>query len=200
MTIDKRVHRLLGFGLGGFWADVFEVDGKAYKLFRSRPEIPPYQMREGRERIFHSQVEAYRRLEYSDPWLAGHAATFYGSCSIDDVIDESGKSVQEEYLLDCCYALEVLDPGEQDKRTLLYRNEVKLTRIKALTLSPAGAGYPSHLKHLAEAEERFTKLGIYTYDASVFFSTDREKFKFIDFDCGEYYTALYHPRLGGIAA
>ena len=31
ITIDKRVHRLLGFG--GVYADVFEIVDNAYKLF-----------------------------------------------------------------------------------------------------------------------------------------------------------------------
>src|SRR5215467_6586061 len=109
MIIDKRVHHLLGSR--GVWADVFQVNTRAFKLFHSGPEVPPYQLREGRERRFSCQIEAYQRITDQDSWLAAHTATFYGSCLIDDVIAENGSSIKANYLLHCCYSMEVSDLG-----------------------------------------------------------------------------------------
>jgi len=178
MVIDKRVHRQLGWR--GVYADVFEIGGKAYKLFLSRPEVPPRQTREGRKRIFHSQVDAYERIEKCDAWLAAHTPEFYGTCSIQDVIGDSGEIVNENYLLDCCYAMGVLDLGERDTDTGLYRNEAKLAGLFSFS-----AGYAPHLKHLEEAETRFKSLQINTSDASVCFPNDPARFKVFDFDSAD---------------
>jgi hypothetical protein len=168
MIIDMNVNRLLGSGV---YADVFELDGRAYKLFRSRPEVPPRQTREGRRRVFQSQCEAFRLLSHN-LWLQSHAADFYGVCIIDEVIDKIGLSVKSGYLLDCCYILELLDPGEGDPETGLFRNEAKVDVL-------------AH-GHLREAVARFADLGISTLDSSVFFQADSEKFKFIDIEMDNY--------------
>jgi hypothetical protein len=172
MVIDKRVHRNLGSR--GVYADVFELDGKAYKLFLSGPDSPPRQTRAGRKRVFESQCEAFRSLS-KDPWLQGHAATFFGNCTIDDVIGADGTSVKHDYLLDCCYSLELLDLGEVVQETGLYRNESKAW--------PAGYDDRWYMK---EARARFKALGISTLDASVVFPNDPEAFKFIDFEIENY--------------
>ena len=65
--------------------------------------------------MFESQCEAFRSLS-KDPWLQSHAATFFGNCTIDDVIGEDGVSVSDCYLLDCCYSLELLDLGRLTKK------------------------------------------------------------------------------------
>jgi hypothetical protein len=173
MVIDKRIHRNLG--LRGVYADVFEVDGRAYKLFLSGPESLPRQTKAGRKRVFESQCEAFRSLS-KDPWLQSHAATFFGNCTIDDVIGEDGTSVEDDYLLDCCYSLELLDLGEVIQETGLYRNEAKAWSV----------GCDDHW-HMKEAKARFKALGISTMDASVVFPNDPEKFKFIDFEIENYY-------------
>jgi hypothetical protein len=86
------------------------VDGRAYKLFLSGPENPPRQTKTGRKRVFESQCVAFRLLS-QDPWLQSHAATLFGQCMVDDVIGEYGTSVKDDYLLDCCYSIELLDLG-----------------------------------------------------------------------------------------
>jgi hypothetical protein len=169
MIIDMNVNRLLGSGV---YADVFELYGRAYKVFRSRPEVPPRQTREGRRRVFQGQCEAFRLLSHN-VWLQNHTAAFHGICTIDDVIARSGVSVKSDYLLDCCYILELLDPGDADPETGLFRNEAKVD---------VGA-----YDHLREAVAQFNYLGISTLDSSVFCSADPEKFKFIDIEMKNYY-------------
>ncbi len=167
-------------GPGGNYAHVFELDGKAYKLFLAGPEILPRQTRDGRKRVFKSQVEAYQLL-FRDPWLQNHSATFYGVCTIEDVIGGDGNSLRDDYLLDCCYALELLDLGEIDPITGFYMNEAKLVWLKHGHLT---SYYENHVK---DAEARFKMLGIATMDSSVLFYRDPETFKFIDFEIENYY-------------
>jgi hypothetical protein len=181
MTIDKRVHRHLA---SGNYADVFEGDGRAYKLFKSGPHFPPIHIMGPSKLVFRNQVIAYQRLAY-DPWLASHAPAFYGTCTIRDVIDENGNSIKEKYLLDYCYALEILDLGETDLRTGLYSNEIKLLDLKLRHKkfdSLIGAPKYDYADHLNEAEARFTMLGITLDDSSVLFHADPLNFKFIDFE------------------
>lgn len=173
MVIDKRIHRRLGFG--GVYADVFELDGRAHKLFRSGPDSPPRQTRSGRKRVFESQCQAYRSL-VKDPWLQSHAATFFGIGTVEHVIGEDGTSNDDDYLLECCYSIELLDLGDVVQETGLHRNEAKAW--------PAGYDDPWHLK---EARARFKTLSISTLDASVVFPNDPERFKFIDFEIENYY-------------
>jgi hypothetical protein len=92
MIIDKRVHPLLGSGV---YADVFAVDGRAYKLFKSGPEAPPRQTREGRRRIFQSQTEGYQRIG-NHAWLSSHVPTYFGTRTIEDVIDECGNTTKAD--------------------------------------------------------------------------------------------------------
>ena len=88
----------------GATADVFAVNGKAYKLFRvygvSRT---PEQVKT----LFESECSAYIRAA-SDAWLTRHIATFHGPCTVADVIDRFGNSIQSRYRLDCCYVLDKL--------------------------------------------------------------------------------------------
>ena len=164
MVIDKRSDRLLGSGV---YADVFEFEARAYKLFKSGPEIPPRQTKEGRRRVFDGQCRAFRSLS-NDLWLQTHTGEFHGVCVVDDVIGSDGTSNRDDYLLDCCYMLEILDLGGFDPETALPRNEIKLNVLKH--------------KHLREAAARFKTLGIATLDSSVFYPSDPDKFKFIDIE------------------
>jgi hypothetical protein len=109
VVIDRRVHRCLNAGV---YADVFEVEGFAFKAFRSGPDLPPRQTREGRRKVFENQCEAYRLLT-NDPWLQGHCATFYGERSLVRIIGEDGEDDSSRFLLDCCYCLELLDGTEK---------------------------------------------------------------------------------------
>lgn len=155
VIIDMKLHAKLGAGV---YSDVFSVNGKACKLFKSGPEVPPRQTREGRKRVYLCQVEAYRRTAV-DPELQSYLPTFYGPCAIDDVVDEGGKSVREDYLLDACYSLQVLE-GQ----------ELKLVDPDVARRYPKVPFVRSQLK----------ALGVETLDASVFCL--RDTFKIIDID------------------
>ena len=164
MIIDLRSHRKIGSGV---YADVFAAHSKAYKLFKSGPEIPPRQTKAGRRRLFESQCEAFR-LASSDPWLRNHVAAFHGLCVIEDVIDATGISIGTDYLLDCCYALELIGPDETD------------FKVTAQCVRQCG-------ERLHEAIERFDRLGISVLDSSVFHYADPERFKFIDIELRKCY-------------
>lgn len=160
MIIDLRLHRKLGSGV---YSDVFAADSKAYKLFKSGPEVPPRQTKAGRRRVFECQCEAFQ-LASADPWLRNHIATFHGPCRIEDVLDETGIGIAAAYLLDCCYALELIGPDEVD---------FKVTADWVVQQSGA---------HIKEAVERFDRIGISALDSSVFHYADPERFKFIDIE------------------
>src|SRR5215831_5843327 len=110
MVIDMRTHRHLTAIPGAFSgasADVFNVDGIVYRLFRvyGAPDLNRI------EPLFQMQCEAYERAS-KDPWLCNHIPTFYGREPVEDVLDESGMSIGSRYALSCCYKLELLDGPE----------------------------------------------------------------------------------------
>jgi hypothetical protein len=163
MVIDRRLHRAVG---AGFYADIFAVGEAAYKLFRSGPEIPPRQTRDGRRRVFESQCEAFK-IAQGDPWLCGHIAAFRGVRVVEDVLGDNGESLQDAYLLDCCYGIELFGPGEID------------FKVTADCVRNQG--------HIGRALDRFATLGIAALDASVFFHGDPDRFKFIDIEIRNWY-------------
>ena len=162
IIIDPQVHRQIGIG---FSAHIFEVAGKAYKLFLRGPDVPPRHTEEGRRLRYQAQCEAYK-LASSDLLLKDHIATFYGSCLVQDVLSDAGVSIVETYLLDCCYALE-----------LLSGTEMKLTAPEIR----------DNRKYLQDAEMRFAELGIDVLDATVFNFHDPNGFKFVDFEIRNWY-------------
>jgi hypothetical protein len=143
----------------GVYATVFRIGSVVYKLFRSRPEVPPKQTLEGRRRVYGDQCEAYR-VACADTYLANRIAYFHGPAIVTDVLDAEGRTIKDAYLLDCCYAIELLD-GEETKFPRNYR-----------------AQYP----HVDSAIKRFEQHGIDIGDSSVFRICDPDRFKFIDFD------------------
>jgi len=144
----------------GEYSIVSSFCGRAYKLFRSKPEVPPRRMKEGRREIFLRQCEAYR-VASSFVYLAKHIPAYFGTITIDDVIGESGESIKDDFLLDCCYVTEQLDGAEY-----------KVTAANVLE------NYP----HVAEERKRMENYRIRTMDASVFYADDPERFKIIDFE------------------
>jgi hypothetical protein len=80
------------------------------------------------------------------------------------VIDVDGTSIKESYLLDCCYAIEVLGGIEIKTASALHIYEFER--------------YP----HVREATRRFAEIGIEVIDSSVFNACEPEHFKFIDFE------------------
>ena len=163
MVINFSVHRKLGEGV---YAVVYEVEGRALKLFKRNPQVPPRQTEEGRRRVFHHQCQAYERAS-NDPFLRDHTATYYGPVGVDDVVDTDGSSAKDQYLLDCCYAMETLAVTEnRESKT-----------ASALSLAEFER-YP----HIREAANRFAEMGIEFRDSSVFDADDPERFKFIDFE------------------
>lgn len=158
MVIDIRKHRKIGSGV---YADIFDVDSKAWKVFKSGPEIPPRQTKEGRKRVFECQCEAFQ-LASADPILRNHVAGFYGRCQIEDVLDVDGNSILSAYLPDCCYGIEFI-------------NEID-SKVTSEWVIQQGAD------HLKAAVERFTLIGINVLDSSVFNYADPDRFKFIDIE------------------
>jgi hypothetical protein len=159
MTIAMKIHHRLSIEPGaysGATADVFNVGGIAYKVFRVYGVAQPVERVKVR---FESESAAYRRAA-ADSWLRQHTATYYGALEIDDILGEDGESVGSMYALDCCYRIELLAGDER----------------KFLT-----AGLREANEHLREAERRFLETGINLRDSSVFNGEDAERFKFIDF-------------------
>ena len=157
MIIDTRVHRILGSGV---YSDVFEVECKAYKLFKSGPEIPPRQTKEGRRQVFENQCSAYA-LAQKDSYLRTHVPEFYGTAEVKGVIGHAGESNNESYLLDCCYGMSICEGDAQP---------ITLPRLR------------ENNPHIVEAISRLRRLGINTFDASVFRASDPELFRIVDFE------------------
>ncbi len=113
MTIRMKIHHRLSIEPGaysGATADVFNVEGIAYKVFRS------YGVAQTIQRIrdtFKSQIDAYR-IAAGDSWLRQHTATYHGCLTIEDILNEDNESVRDLYVLDCCYRMELL-PGNDVK-------------------------------------------------------------------------------------
>ncbi len=158
-VIDICRHCRLGSGV---YADVFAIENKAYKLYKSGPEIPPRQTKEGRKRVYACQLEALK-LSCQNVWLKDHVAKLYGACTIDDVLDQTGASVRDAYLLDCCQILELIDPNE-------------------IACKVTTEGLRDNNEHLRKAMRRFDGLGIAAKDSSVFWPDDPARFKFIDIE------------------
>lgn len=154
MVRDQRKHDKIP---GGFSAGIFVVDDRVLKIFYSK-EIPPKHDHAGTRRLFQSQCDAFEESS-EDPILKIHIPLFYGQVDVEDVLNNDGQSIKEQYLLDCCYGLE-----------RLFGPDVKI---------PEAAGqYP----HIADAVKRFTNRGIQTHDACVFNPRDADSFKFIDIE------------------
>lgn len=156
MTIDFKLNRLLGSGVYG---DVFEVGTSAFKLFRSKPIAPPRQTPIGRKRLFECQCQAFK-IAASHSWLREHTASFEGTRLIEDVLDQSGRSIRSEYLLECCYETELFPPRTPEAK--------------------AGANGVRSLQHIELAIQQFSLFGIDALDASIFDFDDPARFKFID--------------------
>ena len=75
MIIDLRTHVQLG---EGFFATVFSINGRAYKLFKHGPVYPLeyVELNERPFRIFEAQCDAYRRAAEHDI-LRKHTPEFY---------------------------------------------------------------------------------------------------------------------------
>lgn len=71
--------------------------------------------------------------------------------------------VQNDYLLDCCYGLELIGPDE-----IHFKATAEWVR--------------NDNEHIKRAIERCDHLGIAALDSSVFFYSDPERFKFIDIE------------------
>lgn len=84
------------------------------------------------------------------------------------MVDVDGTSIKESFLLDCCYAIEVL--GGIETKTASARQFSEFEK------------YP----HITKAVSRFAEIGIEVIDSSVFNAEDPEHFKFIDFELAYY--------------
>lgn len=154
----------------GAFADVFvgESNDRVLKIFASPTHVkkrhPPNDEKRRRD-TFESECAAYE-IAASQTELSRHVPTFYGRVPVTDVIGRDGKSVKDQYLLDCCYEMERVfgDPP------------VKI-----------GACPDDFYPHIAAARTTFISAGIYHIgDSSVFFADDAERFIVIDFATREY--------------
>ena len=164
MVINFNTHQRLGEGV---YAIVYEVEGRAFKLFKRYPQFPPKQPEEGRRLTFQHQCQAYE-IASSDPILKNHIATYYGRAIIDDVIDEDGGSAKESYLPDCCYVVEVMRGVETKTASALRLGEIE------------------QVDHIRQATDKFASIGIVFLDSSVFDAADPVRYKFIDFELPYY--------------
>jgi hypothetical protein len=139
---------------GGVYAHIFKIDDKVYKLFLA---FPSPHSEEKRRSTFQSQCDAYRRADL-DPDLKRHVAMFYGTCVIEDVLDEKGQSIKDNYMLDCCHVLEALNGS----------------KAKVLAIR-------DHYSYVHDAYLAFLQKGFQLADAHIFNFDDPERFKFVDF-------------------
>jgi hypothetical protein len=124
--------------------------GHAIKLFRRRDGLPVPQT------LFENEVQAYELVQ-ADGKLKHLTPEYHGRVVVDAVTDENGRDVSADYVLDCAYAMEWLDPQ---------------------------TGWFDHVKsHLCEAvRQHFRAAGIWTGDCSVFRDhKDGKMLKVIDF-------------------
>ena len=135
-------------------------EDRAYKLFRSKPEVPPSRTREGRREIFRRQCEAYR-VARSFGYLAAHIPLYFGTIEVEDVISTEGESIKDDFLLDCCCVTERLEGMEH-----------KVMHEMILTQSP----------HVLDERKRLENYRIRTEDDGVFNGDDPTAFKLIDFE------------------
>jgi hypothetical protein len=124
--------------------------GHAIKLFRRRAQLPLTQP------LFENEVQAYELVQ-AHAKLKPLTPVYYGKTVIDAVTDENGKDVSADFVLDCAFAMEWLDPS---------------------------TGWFDHVKsYLCEAvRQDFRAVGIWTSDCSVFRDNkDQKILKVIDF-------------------
>lgn len=136
-----------------------------YKIFigPSHPNGYSCEDEERRRKVFRSECEAYEILS-QDELLRSHAPKFFGTVTIDDVLDENGQSEADRYLLDCCYKMEFIEG-----------NACKIGALESV--------FP----HLRQAVRHFQDAGVaYMKDCCVFFPEDKQQFKFIDFATKEF--------------
>lgn len=153
----------------GAFGEVFRDGGKAYKLFVSakHPKRASNSAEFGhgdddrRRNIFRSECNAYDRA-LEDAFLRDHVPNFYGVCRICDVRNHTGESIADQYMRDLCYAMDFIDGGRPTNFN---------------KLDPA---------HIQKAKNAFLKAGIDYRDASVFFPSDEQKFRIIDFAVREF--------------
>jgi hypothetical protein len=128
--------------VGGALADIFLDPGRtlAHKLFvgpchRSKGYTPDDEQR--RRKTFNSECAAYEIIQ-RNPALTRHVPKFFTRSTVTDVIDEQGQSVRDQYLIDCCYAMEFIG-GSADAK-----------------IGACRAAYP----HISSAEQAFKHAGV----------------------------------------
>ena len=155
----------------GAFASVFcDIEQRiAYKAFKShRHPSASWLSRERaiaedelRRAVFRSQVRAYEIASHSES-LSAIVPAFHGTTVIERILDEQGIPVSDHYLLECCYAMELID-GEPEK----LRD-----------------GYA----HVRRIKNYFRDAGIkFVDDASAFFQDNPHRIKIIDFAVADEY-------------
>lgn len=158
-------------GVGAF-AEVFRhpQNGRVYKLFKQsdtgnllndNSEHEPGM----RRLVFQAEREAYVIAMRSDA-IRPFIPTYYGTCEVDQVIDDDGSDISDQFMLECCYIVDFVE-GDDTKLTnnLVQQHE--------------------HLRQLTAA---MVENGItYWNDGAVFHPADPARTKIIDFAVNDAY-------------
>jgi hypothetical protein len=120
----------------GEYSIVYALGGRAYKLFRSKPEVPPRRTREGRREIFERQCEAYR-VAGSFAFLSQHIPQYFGTIEVEDVISTEGESIKDDFLLDCCYVTELVSGTENKVTDAVIIEQYRVLSVSLRELHPS---------------------------------------------------------------
>jgi len=159
-------------GFGAF-SVVFQHpnNGKVFKLFRVRAEniqLGDLGIHEPalRQAAFDSEVAAYQ-IAMGAEGIRPLVPTFHGQGVVDQVLDSDGADISHQFLLECCYVIDLVKGPAP----------VKFTRAVA-----------EQHAHLRAATAAFEASGInYWCDGAVFHASDPALTKIIDFALDDEY-------------
>jgi hypothetical protein len=157
-------------GRGAFAWVLRGPGGLAYKIFkaakhRDRVGEEPYIEAECRA-VFELECSAFKKIAVYEK-LAAHVPAAFERIAVAHVLDPSGNDVSTEYMLNCCYRMEVIS-GTPEKLTGGTRNTFPW--VRAFTANLADIGVTG------------------TNDCSVFFRECADSFQIIDFSERPYET------------
>ena len=96
---------------GAFSTVIFDYQShRAYKLFKSEKHSrrdPGESLHDNKCReVFAAELKAYQ-IAASVQTLKEHTPEFYGTITVDKVLDSHGSDLSPQYLLDCCYCMKL---------------------------------------------------------------------------------------------
>lgn len=144
------------------FADLFldPAERKAFKLFKNHkhPNVCPERGTKEddlRRLMFEAEKQAYE-IATADEHLKTYSPVFYGARNVSRVVALNGRDITEQYLLECCLELEMLEG-----------KDVKFENVR---------------NRFEQVEKLFNRAGIrHTKDMSAFVNVNRSDIKLIDF-------------------